>query len=264
MIVEQIWTGNDYRNFNYLIVSPETGEALAVDPLDFEKCLGRAREKAWEITQILNTHEHRDHTGGNAAMIEATGAKLLAHQNAGKRIDGIDRGLAAGDVVKIGKTVELLAMDTPGHTMSHVCLLSKTDTPALISGDTLFNAGAGHCRSGGDPEELFNTFVSQLEALSDDTRVYPGHDYITNNLRFTIDREPDNERAAKLLQELESSHDPDKPLVTTVALEREINTFFRLSKKTLIEKLQESFSDMSAAPTPKEVFLKLRELRNRW
>ena len=53
MIVEQIWTGNDYRNFNYLIVSPETGEALAVDPLDFEKCLGRAREKGWEITQIL-------------------------------------------------------------------------------------------------------------------------------------------------------------------------------------------------------------------
>jgi len=264
MIVEKIWTGNDYRNFNYLIVCPETGEALAIDPLDFEKCLSRAKEKGWEITQILNTHEHRDHTGGNAPMIEATGAKLLAHQDAGQRIDGIDRGLAAGDVVKVGKTVELLGMDTPGHTMSHICLLSKTDTPALISGDTLFNAGAGNCHRGGDPEELFNTFISQLAALSDDTLVYPGHDYITHNLRFTVDREPDNERAAKLLQELESSHDPDKPLVTTVALEREINTFFRLTKKTVIEKLQESFSDMSEAPTPKEVFLKLRELRNRW
>ena len=30
MIVEQIWTGNAYRNFNYLIVCPQTGEALAV------------------------------------------------------------------------------------------------------------------------------------------------------------------------------------------------------------------------------------------
>ena len=39
MIVEQIWTGNAYRNFNYLIVCPETGEALAVDPLDYDKCL---------------------------------------------------------------------------------------------------------------------------------------------------------------------------------------------------------------------------------
>ena len=39
MIVEQIWTGNAYRNFNYLIVCPDSGEALAVDPLDHKKCL---------------------------------------------------------------------------------------------------------------------------------------------------------------------------------------------------------------------------------
>ena len=34
MIVEQIWTGNAYRNFNYLIACPETGEALAIDALE--------------------------------------------------------------------------------------------------------------------------------------------------------------------------------------------------------------------------------------
>ena len=264
MIVEQIWTGNAYRNFNYVIGCSETGEALAIDPLDYEKCLARAKDKGWEITQILNTHEHGDHTGGNVPMIEATGAKLLAHVNAGPRIDGIDRGLAAGDVVKVGTSVELLAMDTPGHTMSHICLLSKTDTPALFSGDTLFNAGAGNCHGGGHPEELFETFVSQLALLSDDTLIYPGHDYITNNLGFTLDREPNNERAAKLAEELEGSHDPDKPLVTTVALEREINTFFRLTSKTVIEKLQEAFPDMPEQPTPKEVFVKLRDLRNSW
>ena len=32
MIVEQIWTGNAYRNFNYLVACPETGEAMAIDP----------------------------------------------------------------------------------------------------------------------------------------------------------------------------------------------------------------------------------------
>ena len=41
MIVKQIWTANSYRNFNYLIACAETGEALAVDPLDHEKCLQR-------------------------------------------------------------------------------------------------------------------------------------------------------------------------------------------------------------------------------
>ena len=79
MIVEQIWTGNDYRNFIYLIVCPDSGEAMAVDPIDHRQCLARAMSKAWRITQILNTHHHRDHTGGNAPMIQATGAKLLAH-----------------------------------------------------------------------------------------------------------------------------------------------------------------------------------------
>ena len=132
MIVEQIWTGNAYRNFNYLIVCPESGETLAVDPLDHKKCLARAKEHGWEITQILNTHEHGDHTGGNRAMIAATGAKLLAHVNASDKIPGMDRGLAAGDIVKVGKTVELESLDTPGHTMSHVCLLSHTETPALL------------------------------------------------------------------------------------------------------------------------------------
>ncbi len=264
MIVEQIWTGNALRNFNYLIACPETGEALAVDPLDFEKCLAGAKERGWDITQVLNTHEHGDHTGGNVPVIEATGAKLLAHKNAGPRIDGIDVGLAAGDVVTVGKTVELLALDTPGHTMSHICLLSKTDSPALFCGDTLFNAGAGNCHGGGHPEELYQTFTDQLDELPDETLVYPGHDYILNNLGFTLDREPDNEAAAVLSSELEETHDPGNPIVTTIAQEREINTFFRLTSPTVVKRLREAFPELSDQPSPKDVFVRLRELRNSW
>ena len=66
MLVEQIWTGNAYRNFNYLIACSETGEALAIDPLDYNKCLAGAKDKGWEITQVLNTHEHGDHTAATA------------------------------------------------------------------------------------------------------------------------------------------------------------------------------------------------------
>lgn len=264
MIVEQIWTGNAFRNFNYLIACPETGEALAVDPLDHEKCLARARDRGWSITQILNTHEHGDHTGGNAPVVAATGARLLAHGKAGGSIDGIDRGLSAGDVVQVGKTVELLALDTPGHTMSHVCMLSKTDVPSLFSGDTLFNAGAGNCHGGGHPPELYQTFAGQLDKLPDETRVYPGHDYITNNLEFTLDREPDNEKAAALLERMNAEHDPEAPMVTTLGLEKEINSFFRLTSPTIISRLREQFADLPEQPTPKDVFLKLRELRNSW
>jgi hydroxyacylglutathione hydrolase len=263
MIVEQIWTGNALRNFHYLIVCPETGEAMAIDPLDHEKVLARAKDRGWSITQILNTHEHHDHIGGNAALRKATGARVLAHANAKDAIDGLDVGLRAGDVVKVGKTVELEALDTPGHTMSHVCLLSHTDAPALFSGDTLFNAGAGNCHHGGHPEVLYTTFAEQISKLGDTTRVDPGHDYIVNNLKFTLDREPDNGRAKELLDSV-ADQDPARALVSNLGLEREINTFFRLRNPSVIAKLREKFPDLPEQPSERDVFLRLRELRNKW
>jgi hydroxyacylglutathione hydrolase len=263
VIVKQIWTGNNWRNFNYLIACSETGEAMAIDPLDHVKCLQAAKDAGWTITQILNTHEHGDHIGGNDAMVARTGAKILAHANAKDKIAGMSRALGAGDVVKVGKTVELEALDTPGHTMSHVCLLAHTDHPALFCGDTLFNAGAGNCHNGGHPEALYETFSRQLARLKDDTLIYPGHDYIENNLRFTLDREPDNQRARQLLERL-NGQDPSCAYVSTLAVERDINTFFRLTSPSVIAALREAFPDLPDAPDPRTVFLKLRELRNRW
>jgi hydroxyacylglutathione hydrolase len=263
MIVEQVWTGNAYRNFNYLIACPETGDALAIDPLDYKKCLAAAKAHGWTITQILNTHEHGDHTGGNKAMVKATGASVIAHENAGSRIPNMDRGLRAGDIIKVGSTVELEALDTPGHTMCHICVLSHTDQPALFSGDTLFNAGAGNCHNGGHPNELYETFANQLDKLDPNTLIYPGHDYLVNNLRFTLDREPDNEAARDMLARYEDQ-DPNDALVTTLAMERDMNTFFRLDSPGVIARLQEQFPEMGDSPSPKAVFLKLRELRNSW
>ena len=263
MIIKQLYTDNAYRNFNYLIACDDSGEALAVDPLDHKLCLEAAKQEGWQITQVLNTHEHGDHTGGNQAMIAATGAKLLAHAGAKGKIPGIDRGLVAGDVVKVGRSVELEALDTPGHTMTHICLLAHAEQPALICGDTLFNAGAGNCHNGGHPQELYETFAGQLAALPDETLIYPGHDYIQNNLAFSLDREPDNVRAAALADELRDQ-DPHHARVTTLALEKEINAFFRLHSPSVIAHLREAFPALPDRPTPKEVFVRLRELRNSW
>jgi hydroxyacylglutathione hydrolase len=263
MIIRQIWTGNAYRNFNYLIVCPDTGDALAIDPLDHVQCLAIARENAWSITQILNTHEHGDHTGGNKAVVAATGAKVIAHKSAGSRIPNMDVGVGAGDIVKVGSSVELECLDTPGHTMSHICLLSKSDQPALFTGDTLFNAGAGNCHNGGHPNHLYETFRDQLEKLDDDTRIYPGHDYLVNNLKFTLDREPDNETARDMLTSYQDQ-DPSQALVTTLATERRINTFFRLDSSSVIAGLQAQYPEIGDSPDARTVFLKLRELRNSW
>ena len=263
MQVERIWAANNYRNFHYLIACPETGEALAVDPLDWQRCLSAARQHGWTITQILNTHEHEDHTGGNAGMVAATGARVLAHAGAASRIGGVDVGLAKGDVVRVGRSVELECLDTPGHTMAHICLFAHAATPALFCGDTLFNAGVGNCHNGGAADVLYDTFANQLFDLPGNTLVYPGHEYLGRNLEFTLDREPGNVDAAQWLPEAKA-HDAARARVTTLDEERLINTFFRLRNPQLIARLREVFADLPAQPDAKTVFMKLRELRNRW
>jgi hydroxyacylglutathione hydrolase len=263
MLIERIWPGNAFRNFHYLVACSETGEALAIDPLDWQRCLQTAQAKGWTITQILNTHEHGDHTGGNAGLVRATGARLLAHSGAAGRIGGVDRGLSQGDTIRVGRTVELECLDTPGHTLAHICLLSHTEQPALFSGDTLFNAGAGNCHHGGQPELLYETFSTQLARLPQETRLYPGHEYLARNLEFTLDREPDNSAAAALLAQAKAQHDSAAPL-TTLGQEKQVNAFFRLHNPTVIAGLRAVFPQIGEEPDAKTVFLKLRELRNRW
>src|SRR2546430_5523465 len=79
MLTERIWSGNSLRNFHYLIACAETGEALAVDPLEWRLCLEAARRRGWGITPILNTHQHTHHTRGNARPKAGTHARSGEH-----------------------------------------------------------------------------------------------------------------------------------------------------------------------------------------
>jgi hydroxyacylglutathione hydrolase len=263
MIVERIWAANSLRNYHYLIGCEETGEALVVDPLDWQACLTRATARGWKITQIVNTHEHQDHTAGNAALVKATGARVLAHRAAAAVIGGVDRALVAGDVIRVGNSIELECLDTPGHTMAHVCLLAHGDESAIFSGDTLFNAGVGNCRNGGDPAVMYETCSKLQQRLPAHTRLYPGHDYLPNNIGFTLSVEPGN-AAALAWRERCKTHDPVTAPLLTLTDELTINGFFRLTEPGLIEGLRAKVPALSARPAPREVFLALRELRNSW
>jgi hydroxyacylglutathione hydrolase len=263
MDIERIWVGNSGRNFNYLVACSETGDALVVDPLDSEAVLAAAGRNGWRITQIVNTHEHGDHTAGNAAVVSATGARVLAHSENLGRIPGVDVGLKDRDEVTVGKSVRFRVLDTPGHTLAHVCLFSGGDMPVLFCGDTMFNAGAGNCHMGGQPLQLFKTFSDILVALPAATRIYPGHEYLSRNLAFTMDREPSNTYAAMLLEEAKS-RDPARAPIMTIAQESRINTFFRLEETEIVDGLSKSVPGFPESPVPSDVFLALRKLRDSW
>jgi hydroxyacylglutathione hydrolase len=60
------------------------------------------------------------------------------------------------------------------------------------------------------------------------------------------------------------NQDPDNAYVSTLSVERDVNTFFRLSSPSVIAKLRETFPDLPEKPDQRTVFIKLRELRNSW
>jgi hydroxyacylglutathione hydrolase len=271
MLIDRVWAANEGRNFHYLIACGETGEALAIDPLNWQACLRRAQELNWTIRQIFNTHEHGDHTGGNAALVRQTGASVLAHADAAARIGGVTHGMRGGDIVRVGRSVQLRCLDTPGHTRAHLCLYApgaeQTGAdgapPALFSGDTLFNAGVGNCIHGGDPELLYRTFADCLSLLPAATRVFPGHEYLLRNLSFTLNREPSNRGARELAQRVTGLAATQMP-VLNLGEERQVNVFFRLEQPEIIAGLKRARPAMLAEATPRAVFLALRDLRNRW
>ncbi len=265
MLIKQIPIRNDLRNYMYLLVCENTQQAIAIDPLDHALCLQVAKEQGWQITVVANTHHHHDHIGGNSPVVAATGAQLVAHADAMQSIPDVDRGLNAGDTLQCGE-LSLKIMSTPGHTMSHICLYFEGEggeQPALFCGDTLFNAGVGRCDFGGDPKVLYKTFAEQIFTLPDNVRVYPGHDYIENNLRFTLDREPGNEAAQSLLSEFEGELDAES-YVTTIGIEHQINVFFRLSEPEVRAGIAEGQGADSNDLDDEATFIGLRRLRDNW
>ena len=180
-------------------------------------------------------------------------------------IPNVNRGLMAGDELHCGDFV-LKILDTPGHTMSHICLYfpgNADEQPALFCGDTLFNAGVGRCDFGGEPKILHKTFEDHIFPLADDVRIFPGHDYIENNLEFTLDREPDNKSALSLRDEFKNGLDAES-FVSDIGLEREINVFFRLNENQVRAGLASSLDLDVMSLDNQKTFIGLRKLRDSW
>ena len=64
--IEQIPTRTD--NYVYLIKESGQGKVGVVDPSDADPVIEVLNRLGWELTHIINTHHHNDHTGGNLEL----------------------------------------------------------------------------------------------------------------------------------------------------------------------------------------------------
>ena len=263
MKIHQIFFKNTLRNFCYLIAFSD-GAIYCIDPFSSLEVLNAL--KGQKLKGIINTHDHCDHYSGNPDLITDSNCEVYAHLNA--NIPSITYGLSDNEIIyqTVEKTHDgdvewqIKALYTPGHTMTHICLMLEKNKKAfaLFTGDCFFNAGVGNCHNGGSPEVLYKTISEIFEMLPDDLLIYPGHEYLKRNLEFSLNREPSNSHAQKFLSEIKAVNLDEIFFINSMKVEREINPFLRLENDEL--RSQVHLAEVSS----KKVFLTLRELRNKW
>ena len=174
MIIKQIAIGY-MDNFSYLVGCENTRQALVVDPgSDVDQIVSIAEKEGLEIVTIVNTHGHGDHTAGNAALKERTGARVIIHELDGDRYPAADVLLSNEKTLQLGDIV-LDVIHTPGHTPGGICLHAQGN---LVTGDTLFVGDSGRTDlAGGDRATMGKSIRHLMEQLPDHTVVWPGHDY---------------------------------------------------------------------------------------
>ena len=210
-------------NYVWLIHNSETGETAAVDPSIAEPVLKAAADRDWPLTQVLNTHWHPDHTGGNEGIKAATGCTITAPAEA-ERVSEVDRVVAEGDRVTVAGA-EAVVWDIPAHTAGHIAYYFE-DEGMIFVGDTMFAMGCGRLFEG-TAEQMYSN-MQRIAGLPGDVRIYCGHEYTLANARFAEKAEPDNAAVKRRLADVKLLRDEGKvTLPTTVAQERETNPFVR-------------------------------------
>ena len=244
---------------NYLWLLHDGRRALVVDPGDAGPVLEALAQHGLTLASILVTHHHPDHTGGVAALREATGAPVYGPET--ESIPEPFTPLKEGDTVQaLGLNFQV--MDVPGHTAGHIAFYAPDvdGQPLLFCGDTLFSGGCGRLFEGTPAQMLAS--LDKLAALPGSTRVCCTHEYTLANLRFALAAEPGNAELAAYQAHCLRLREQGLPtLPSTIAQEQLINPFLRTRQASLVaaaQRLDASAHDDIA------VFAALRQWKNQF
>lgn len=214
-------------NYAYLVTCERTGERAVVDPSDAEPVLAALAQRP--LSAVWCTHHHLDHVGGTEALVRALAPKeVLAHASDRGRVPGQTRGVVDGERLALG-ALEVEILHVPGHTLGAVAYAVHdvaTGQSAVFTGDTLFVAGCGRLFEG-TAAQMFAS-LGKLAALDVATRVYCGHEYTLDNVRFAKTVEPGSAALQALESRARAARAAGQPTVpSTIGEQRATNPFVR-------------------------------------
>ncbi|XP_018052507.1 PREDICTED: hydroxyacylglutathione hydrolase, mitochondrial isoform X4 [Atta colombica] len=227
-------------NYMYLIIDEETQEAAIVDPVDPEAVTAAVQQNDVKLTKILTTHHHWDHSGGNAKLSKSF-ADLMIY-GGDDRVEAINRKIVHNDTFSIGNlSVKCLA--TPCHTRGHICYYvtgEGQNSPSVFTGDTLFAGGCGKFFEG-TADQMYKALIEVLGSLPEATKVYCGHEYTINNLKFGLHVEPENVAIQQKLDQVHIQRANNLPTMpSTIKDEKLTNPFMRVHELSVMKHTQQN------------------------
>jgi hydroxyacylglutathione hydrolase len=209
---------------NYAWVLRAGATTAIVDPAEAGPMIAWCEQAGVTPALILLTHHHSDHIAGVPDLVAKYGCRVIGARADAHRLPKLDQAVAEGDQVQVGDSTATV-IDTPGHTVGHICFHFPADH-ILLSADTLFTLGCG--RVGEGTMAQMHASLRKLAALPPETIVCSGHEYTLDNLRFALSVEPDNAALAAQAERYRAARAEGRPTVpSTIADELAANPFLR-------------------------------------
>jgi hydroxyacylglutathione hydrolase len=224
-------------NYAYLVAADGSDDAVVVDPSEAAPVASALEREGLRLVAILNTHHHHDHVGGNVELRRSLGPiPVYAHTSDFGRVPEQTVRVEEGTPFEVAG-LRFRPLHVPGHTTGAVAYCVED---AVFTGDTLFVAGCGRLFEG-TPEMMFTSLSDKLGKLPPETRVFCGHEYTVQNLKFAVSVEPDNTAAkAKLERAIKARAEQKYTVPSTIAEELATNPFLRCQERALTSRFEGS------------------------
>lgn len=248
-------------NYIWAMCDSDSNSACVVDPGDAAPVLDYLQLNGLQLTDILITHHHPDHTGGLPALIKAFDPRVFGpgHGNTA----GINHAVREHDQVALFGC-DFAVIEVPGHTLDHIAFFhaGKEDkNPLLFCGDTLFAAGCGRLFEG-TPRQMHSS-LDKLKQLPERTEIYCTHEYTLANLKFAQAADPANDKLLRRIEAEKNKRKQSRPtLPSSLRLELDTNPFLRCADPSLIASATAQLHKQPESEV--EVFAALRSWKDRF